>query len=74
MIEAEHSLFRAWSNHLTDDCRMLFRNLFLFSTIGLRFLTPHGSIVHRIGSAHIEIAVSEILLLLAIAFSFFTAH
>ena len=68
MIEAEHSLFRAWSNHLTDGCRILFLKSILFNHWS-EISKSHGMLVQMIGSAHIETVVSEIPLPLAIAFS-----
>ena len=73
MIEAEHSLFRAWSNCLTEDCRILLLKSILFNHWSA-ISKSYGLIVQLIGSARIETVVSEILLPLAIALSLFTAH
>ena len=70
MIEAEHSLFRAWSNHLTEDCRILLLKSILFNHWS-EISKSHGMIVQLIGSARIETVVSEIPLPLAIALSLF---
>ena len=73
MIEAEHSLFRAWPNCLTEDCRILLLKPVLFNYWS-EILKSHGMIVQLIGSTRIETVVSEISLPLAIALSLFTAH
>ena len=50
MIEAEHSLFRAWSNHLTEDCWILLLKSVLFSHWS-EISKCHDMIVQMIGSA-----------------------